>query len=739
MILAGTIVAGIAALWLACATVLKSRHGISLRQAFFLAPLSLAYRVDAAALRDKRNEKSVIYAVSHQSRLEPALMLSLLPEDTLHILDEYSAKAIWLEPWRELARTIAFNATHLFVSRRLVRHLRGGGKLAVYFPPEVEPDQRTFRLYRAVARIALKADAKIVPIFVSGSRNSVLSLAAREDAPRHLFPRLAVHALEPRTITELMERAAPVPITASNALFDRVMQTRYEAAERSRTLFDALRSAGRLHGGTRIVLEDTLGASMSYRTMLTGVRALAKRFARIGGDGDAIGLLLPNAAPTAIAFFALGSAGRVAAMLNYTAGPANLAAAIRTGRIGTIVSSRGFVEKAQLSDEIAAVEAAGATILWLEDIRAEIGGMEKALAYLQRRRAVGRRDPDQAAVMLFTSGSEATPKGVLLSHGNLLANVAQIEARVEFSPADKLLNVLPVFHSFGLTGGMILPLVSGVPLYLYPSPLHYKAICETAARIRPTVLLGTDTFLAAYARVAKDDDFASLRLVVAGAEPVRGETRRVWRERFGTEILEGFGMTEAAPVIALNSATHSRDATVGRLLPAMRVRIESVEGIEDGGRLLVAGPNVMIGYADPADAPDATEGWHDTGDIVRFDREGFMTVRGRVKRFAKIAGEMVSLGAVEMLAHDLWPDAKHAAIAVPDDRKGERIVLLTTAGEADRNALRQAVRKAGAAEVVTPSDIVKVEEIPVLGTGKTDYARARQIALDSLGLDEAAA
>ncbi|TIV94829.1 MAG: 2-acyl-glycerophospho-ethanolamine acyltransferase, partial [Mesorhizobium sp.] len=263
---------------------------------------------------------------------------------------------------------------------------------------------------------------------------------------------------------------------------------------------------------------------------------------------------------------------------------------------------------------------------------------------------------------------------------NLLANVMQAEARVSVSPADILLNVLPAFHSFGLTGGTILPLVLGVKLFLYPSPLHYKIIPEIARKVKPTVMFGTDTFLANYARTAKDGDFSSLRFVVAGAEAVKPETRRTYRDRFQASIVEGFGLTEAAPVVAVNTAIHSRDGTVGRPLPAIRMKLEPVEGITEGGRLWLDGPNMMMGYMS-ADRPgelQPLEGWHDTGDIVSIDREGFITIRGRAKRFAKIAGEMVSLGAVEMLVQSLWPEERHAAVAVPDKRRGERIVLVTT-------------------------------------------------------------
>ncbi|TIT19497.1 MAG: 2-acyl-glycerophospho-ethanolamine acyltransferase, partial [Mesorhizobium sp.] len=350
------------------------------------------------------------------------------------------------------------------------------------------------------------------------------------------------------------------------------------------------------------------------------------------------------------------------------------------------------------------------------------------------------QDAAKPAVILFTSGSEGTPKAVVLSHKSLYANAMQAEARITISPADILLNVLPVFHSFGLTGGTILPLVTGVKLFLYPSPLHYKIIPEIARKVRPTIMFGTDTFLANYARTAKDGDFSSLRFVVAGAEAVKPETRRVYRERFDASIIEGFGLTEAAPVVAVNTAIHGRDGTVGRALPAIRMKLEPVEGIDDAGRLWLDGPNMMMGYM-TADRPgelQPLDGWHDTGDIVSIDRDGFITIRGRAKRFAKIAGEMVSLGAVEMLVQSLWPEERHAAVAVPDKRRGERIVLVTTADDASAEELRAFGKKAGAAELMVPNDIVKVEEIPVLGSGKSHYVSTRRLAIDRLGLSAAA-
>lgn len=729
MVLTFALLAGVVATWLLIGIIEKFRLGLSLSQALLYVPFKLAFRIEDSDIKVARNaEAPVIYVVTHQSRIDPALMLCLLPDNTLHILDPFSARSPWLEPWRELARTIAFNAEHVFVSRRLVRVLKGKGRLAVYIPENVEPDVKSLRLYRAIARIALQADARIVPIFVGGARH-------------HWLPSLSLSVLEPMTITQMLAQTTDPSGSSANALFDRVAEARFSATNANYSLFHAVRtSADRVGAGFPIV-EDVVSGSLTYRKLLTSARVLGQRFMRVSTAGEAVGVMLPNTNGVVLSLLGLSSAGQVAAMINYTAGPASVTAAIRTAVIHTVVSSRAFVEKAGLADIVAAIEAGGAKLLWLEDIRAEISTFEKLCAALLWRRALHIQDAKKPAVILFTSGSEGTPKAVVLSHRNLVANAMQAEARISVSPADTLLNVLPVFHSFGLTGGTILPLVAGIRLFLYPSPLHYKIIPEIARKVRPTVMFGTDTFLANYARNAKDGDFSSLRFVVAGAEAVKPETRRVWRDRFQTKIIEGYGLTEAAPVVAVNTAIHGREGTVGRLLPGMRMKLEPVEGIAQGGRLWITGPNLMMGYisADrPGELQPVTENWHDTGDIVSVDREGFITISGRAKRFAKVAGEMVSLGAVEMLVQSLWPEEHHAAVSVPDKRRGERIVLVTTAADASPEALRQYGKKAGIAELSVPADIIKVKEIPVLGSGKTDYISARRMALDHLGLSAAA-
>jgi acyl-[acyl-carrier-protein]-phospholipid O-acyltransferase / long-chain-fatty-acid--[acyl-carrier-protein] ligase len=501
-------------------------------------------------------------------------------------------------------------------------------------------------------------------------------------------------------------------------------------------LFDALLDAKAIHGGKADIVEDIKREPLSYARLITGSLALGRAFARTTRQGEAVGVLLPNVAGAAVSFFALQATGRVPAMLNYTAGLANLAAACGAAEIRSVITARAFVAQAKLGEVVAGLEAEGRKILYLEDIGATIGGGAKLRALfascfagtLHRRLRIA---PTSPAVILFTSGSEGLPKGVVLTHRNLLANCAQLAARIDFNASDIVLNALPVFHSFGLTGGTLLPMLNGIRTLLYPSPLHYRIFPALAYDANATILFGTDTFLAGYARMAHSYDFYALRYIFAGAEKVRDETRRTYADRFGLRILEGYGATECSPVIAVNTPMHFRAGSVGRLLPGVEPRLDEVPGIAEGGRLYLRGPNVMAGYL-KADAPGLLqppeEGWHDSGDIVTIDAEGFVTIRGRAKRFAKIGGEMVSLPAVEGYAAALWPGSDHAVVTRPDARKGEQLVLFTTRADAEAGALQSWGRANGVTELALPRDIRVIEALPVLGTGKLDYVTMSAMA-----------
>jgi acyl-[acyl-carrier-protein]-phospholipid O-acyltransferase/long-chain-fatty-acid--[acyl-carrier-protein] ligase len=444
--------------------------------------------------------------------------------------------------------------------------------------------------------------------------------------------------------------------------------------------------------------------------------------------------MLPNSAGVAVTFFALQTIGRVKAIQNYTAGEANLLAACKAAKVEVILTSRVFVEKARLGEIIARLGSV-ADIVFLEDVKATISLADIVRGLLAGSAAQVKRAADDQAVILFTSGSEGSPKGVVLSHKNLLANAMQCLHRIAVNGQDKVFNVMPAFHSFGLTGGLVMPLVGGVPVYLYPSPLHYRIVPELVYGSNATILFGTDTFLNGYARTAHPYDFHRVRLIVAGAEAVKERTRQIYMEKFGVRILEGYGVTETAPVLAINTPLANKTGTVGRLAPLMEARLDPVAGIAEGGRLFVRGPNVMLGYM-RAENPGVLEppngGWHDTGDIVTIDPQGFIAIKGRAKRFAKIGGEMVSLSAVEAMTAELWPQLLTVIVSVPDARKGERLILVTTDAKCTREAMQKHLRAKGLSELMMPAEVLVVDKIPLLGSGKPDYVATLALVKERL-------
>ena len=507
----------------------------------------------------------------------------------------------------------------------------------------------------------------------------------------------------------------------------------FDMASARRSIFQSVVDARRDFGGSTVALVDGDDRSLTYDDIVRGSFALGSALKAGTRAGECVGVMLPTGAAGTLAFLALSAFGRIPTMLNFTSGVAGLKSALRTAQVKRIVTARRLIEVAGLHELIAALS--GTEIVYLEDVRKNLSLADKLTAVtgkLVPSLLASRPDPKQTAVILFTSGTEGEPKGVALSQENILANVAQVLSRVGHSTADVMFNPLPIFHCFGLTGGTILPLIAGMRVISHPSPLQPKEIVRRVGQFRATILLTTDTFITQYARASDGDELTSLRMAVCGAERLRDETRAFIRRKSGITLLEGYGVTETAPVVAVNQIETNRPGSVGQLMPGMEARLEPVEGIPGAGRLFLRGPNVMLGYIKP-DAPGKIvppeDGWHDTGDVVAMDEDRFISIRGRLKRFAKIAGETVSLAVVENIAAALWPDNAHAAVAIPDGRKGELIVLVTDAREADRMELLTWAQNHGVSELAVPRRVLHVQDIPLLATGKTDYVSVGKMAI----------
>ncbi|CAN7180687.1 AMP-binding protein [Brevundimonas sp. LjRoot202] len=499
------------------------------------------------------------------------------------------------------------------------------------------------------------------------------------------------------------------------------------------TIFDALIAARDTYGDKEI-LEDQDRKPLTYTGLIRAAFVLGRKIAAMTEPSERVAILLPSSMGVVVTFYGLHAHGRVPVMLNFTSGERNVKAAIKAAGVGKVLTAKRFIQQAKLEELIGHIETV-AEVVWLDDVRASIGLPDKLyglMAGLMPKRFRVKTEPSSPGVVLFTSGSFGAPKGVVLSQWNLVANCRQVAQHIALDPDWVMFNPLPTFHCFGLTGGVLLPLLQGLKAFQYPSPLHAKQIVELLPQVKASILFATDTFLNQYARVAGANDFSTLKFVVAGAERVRDETHHLFNTRFhGLKLLEGYGATEAAPVVAVNHPDRNRPGTVGQILPGIDWRLDPVEGIDEGGRLYLRGPNVMKGYLSPDD-PLKIEplpgGWHDTGDIVSIDDEGYVCILGRAKRFAKIGGEMVSLTAVEGLASAVWPEARHAVVSIPDSRKGEKLVLVTDRKDADVSRLAEWARSHGAPELAVPKKIMRVGEVPVLGTGKTDYVAIQQMA-----------
>jgi acyl-[acyl-carrier-protein]-phospholipid O-acyltransferase/long-chain-fatty-acid--[acyl-carrier-protein] ligase len=691
--------------------------------------LSILYRaffrleVRGAENFDKAGPHAII-ALNHVSFLDAGLALSLLPREPVFAIDSGIARLWWVKPFIKLTRAMPLDPTRPMATRTLINAVKAGEPLIIFPEGRLTVTGSLMKVYDGAGLIADKSDATVVPVRIDGLEQTPFSRLSRAQVRRRWFPKVTVTVLEPvKLAIDPALKGKYRRQAAGAALYGIMSDLVFRTTRTDRSVVAAIIDAAKTHGRGRVAVEDPVTGAITYKRLLVGAAVLGRKLMPLAAEGEAVGVMLPNANGAAVTVVGLMSAGRVPALINFTAGAANILSGCTAARIATIVTSRSFVEKGRLGSLVTQL-AATVNIVYLEDVRATLGFMDKLWGLRSAKRPLVKRDPDAPAVILFTSGSEGTPKGVVLSHRNMLANAAQAAARIDFGRTDKVFNVLPVFHSFGLTVGLTLPLVSGVPVYLYPSPLHYRIVPELVYGVNATILFGTDTFLAGYARAAHPYDFRSLRYVLAGAEPVKETTRRTYMEKFGLRILEGYGVTETAPVLAINTPMFNKFGTVGRIMPGMEARLEPVPGVEDGGRLMVRGPNVMLGYLraeHPGVLERPPEGWHDTGDIVSIDAQGFVTIKGRAKRFAKIGGEMVSLAGVEAVAAELWPDAPSAATAAPDARKGERIVLVTQKQGATRAEFQAFAKSKGSADLMIPTDLIVVDKLPLLGSGKIDY------------------
>ncbi len=699
--------------------------------------LKLLYRVRVVNEASLNSQRQLIIA-NHQSFLDGVILGLFMPLEPTFVVHTSVEKNKLFKLFLSLVNYVAVDTTKPMAMKTVAELIKNGKPVVIFPEGRITLTGSLMKVYEGSGFISYKTQAKIIPVHLDGAVYTKFS--RKHKHPRKLFSPVTMSIGAEREIVLPEDMKAKEKRKKSGEQMRRILQENMFHFQPKETLFQRLLRVKDIYGaGAPIIYDkDQLINSkvppLRYKDFLLRVFALGHLMTKVSQPREVLGVLLPSVAATPAIIFGLNIFNRVPAMLNYTLGSQGLQLACETAQIKKIVTSRAFLEAGKLQPLVDGLS--GIEILYLEDLKPLMTFKDKLwlMVYAMRfpRAFANSQTPEDTAVILFTSGSESAPKGVVLSNKALLSNVDQCRTVIDLNPQDKVLNALPLFHSFGLTGGTLLPILTGTPTILYPSPLHYRIIPEVAYEHQCSVIFGTNTFFNQYGKNAHPSDFGNMKYVVAGAEKLNDEVRNMWFEKFGIRIFEGYGSTECAPVISVNTPVACKFGSVGLIMPGIEYKLNPVDGVDKGGEFWVKGPNLMTGYmlhSEPGKVKfPSPDGWYNTGDIVYVDENGFLSIQGRMKRFIKVAGEMVSLEVVEKIARAADSDSNHAATSKPDASKGEMAVLFTTSKTLTRTDLSNAAKSLGIGELMVAKQIIHVEAIPVLGTGKTDYVKLKNLA-----------
>lgn len=675
----------------------------------------------------------VLLIPNHVSWLDWLFLGVCLDPDWKFVVSSVTAEKSWIHRKIMLnSRSFPIDTSSPYAVKRMAEHLQKNGRLVLFAEGRLSRTGTLMKLFDGTGFLLHKTNAKIITAYI---RNASRLPFSPNPSPKRFFPKVSVHfspVLSPPKMPEMSTTKARSKLTSwlRDQMVGQNFQSEMEFGPGS--LPDAIVETA-ADRPKQIAMEDATRKPLTYRRLLVGAELLSDQIRTVVDESNSrVGVLMPNMNALPVLLLGLWRIGKTPAILNYSTGPATMLACSQLAGLKQIVTSRQFVEKVNLNLE--PLLKAGIRFIYLEDLRVKITGGAKFLSLLRLTFSprsfmspAARPTPGATAVVLFTSGSEGMPKGVELTHANILANIRQMLSCTDIKDDDRLLNCLPLFHSFGLTVGTLLPLVRGGYVFIYPSPLHYRMVPEAFYDTNCTIFLSTNTFLNGYARKANPYDFRAMRYLFAAAEKLQEATATTWAQKFGVRILEGYGATECSPCVTVNTPLCPKYGSVGKLMPGMEYRLEHIEGVEEGGELFVRGPNIMRGYLnEDANAKfQALGGWYDTGDIVSVDEEGNFFVRGRLKRFAKVSGEMVSLTAVEDALAGAFPQyglrCQVAVITKPDADRGEMLIAVTNEPKLQLDEIRKAITSKGLNNLNVPREVKAVREIPKLGTGKINH------------------
>ena len=685
--------------------------------------LKLLFKTKVTHLQEIILHEPSIIIPNHTSFLDAVFVFAYLPDDVCFVINTRIAKKLELP--LKLINHVTIDPLSPYSLKKLINIIKEGQSVVIFPEGRISRTGMLMKVYNGIGLIALKTNATLVPIIFTGLKYSKLSRVT-DKFKSHFFPQVSMYIgdsfkLDPSKAKSFRLQKKEISNQILNVLQNLSLEAR-QLNENNDNIFNQLYTSAKIFGTKKRIIIDING-DVSYKKLLIGSLLFADKLKPLLKQEHNVGILLPNSIANVLTLLALSFLGKVPAILNFSTGIDTVLNSCKVTEIQTILTSKAFIEKGNFQ-KLENLLQENFKIIYLEDIKENISLTNKLIAVFKY--LIKLKSKFAGKVILFTSGSENLPKGVVLSHKNILSNINQISTIIDYNNNDRFFNALPMFHSLGLTAGTLLPILEGMEVFLYPSPLHYKLIPEIVYRHNSTIMITTPTFAMGYGKNAHPYDFYSVRFLITGGEKLKDEIRLFWLEKFGVRIFEGYGTTETAPVLAVNTPLFNKIGTVGRILPGIDIKIEYIEGIETGGSLKVKGPNIMDGYLlhNKGFVPQAE--WYETGDIVDIDEEGFLAIKSRLKRFAKISGEMISLDTVEKLAEECFNNSNFAAINLPDKRKGEKIIIYTTFKGFDKQLFRSFILNKGYTLLFMPSEIILLEELPLLGNGKIDYVTLKE-------------
>ena len=698
--------------------------GIGIRQLF-----KLFFKVKINDLNPYINsKKGTIFISNLTSYLDIFIYATFLPKKLIIILTKPKESNLLLNFLFKIFNIYLIESGRSSDIIKLVKKIKNGKKCLIF--PESKPNYKgsIAKIYEDSLIIAQKTDSEIISINISNSQNSIFS----KKLPylrKKIFTRINIHFSKTMKVqlNKNLNRRDKRRF-AKKQLFKIMSENYYDAIQKDKTLFSKLLET-KNNIKNKVIITDFNQTDITYNKLIIGSIILGKKISKQTKEEKKIGLLLPNISAAMVTFFALQLIGKIPAILNFSNGTDRLLGSIQNSRLKYIYSSKLFIKKAKLGKFIKLAEEKNIKIIYLEDLKSEISTLNKITAVFKSNfitkylKKINKTTADDIAIILFTSGSEGNPKAVALTHRNINSNIAQLKSIIDFNPSDKAFNAMPIFHSFGLVIGSILPIFSGIKTYLYPSPIHYNKIPNLVYNFSATITFGTNYFLKKYSEFADNLDFSSVRYIFAGAEKITSDTKNIYFEKFGVRILEGYGATETSPVVCLNTPRSNKFNTIGQILPRITYKIEKIKNISEGGSLLVKADNVMKGYLDlknPERVKEREE-YYNMGDVVRIDEDGHLIITGRIKRFIKIAGEMVSLNLIESYIRKISPNNNHAVISFIDSSSKENMSLFTDDKSLNLEKIIKIFKEKNIGTIFIPRNIEYEKNIPILNTGKIDY------------------